>query len=1295
MPRKRRRTAWTAASEASSIAYAPADTEMTKLSTAVFRIARAEKPARQLHFPRDDIADFPLKPASHPPSLPIKKSSQPNPDPDDVAVLSFDSDAISPALPVLPASDPIDESPTHPPSTPSQNGFSALPTPPTAFVARSLLPAMNQAGPTPDAPAMRSASKPVPPQREDKHTTPLMITTSEIRRAQQTLGLSPDAPGNSGLRFLDPELERELRAVLSSTRKMMLDVDDPSPSSGRSQRVMPMNGVEGEEVVDAGEGNASRQLVRTKACSHQAALLTQAGTTPVRARRRLSDMSTVTPIPLNLESPAASKDGERPFKTPVSERLGDIRLSDSVVPLFTNGKGAPIGMPSFTNGKGVPIPITSRQNRLASPVTPLHRHRNNEKRQASRPPSDARSDVTPQAANAPIVSLFKTGKGDTLHTLPGNGPSDLPLNHFNSVKTPLNSTTACPPLFMTGSGKKLNVPPLPSNGSGSVHKRADAPFPPFMPGKKVNVPLPLFMTGSGKTVDIPPWPKLGTGVGNKGPDAVAPLFRTGSGKKVDIPSLPKHDSGSAQKSFDVASLLATGRGNAVPLPKQSKAANIHARPPPSPQTPTIECGLRKSVFREPARGHSAKKAGRGVAGTRNSVDSGNRRTRAQGQARTGLKSTPFKRPRQLLQPEKSAVTKKVTCGPKPNIRHPPLLRSGRIACQVPQHHCSDRVASSSCSPPSFLLKVGCLGRCLNYSFTKDSFGDVGCFSSDVMKVFSFDSLTEFGIENCIQWMKRFFPTVAAKPASCIGSVAWTKLVYGLAVWKLGRLDIIYNDSCGTDECRFLCAANVVREFLRRVSFEWHGNRQPHLLRMMRRDSAPASHVVLIIADIEESEEKHLLLTVSDGWYIARAVIDTILEKRILHGKLRIGEKVHIAGAGLQSVSVTRDLFCGDGDELCSNVLRVCSNNLRKLLNHPRERLGIQRIPLVTNSLRWVKDDGGQCPTVRASVLRSYPIFYIETLPSKEQGDIGNEGSRPEYIFRREDAEFEARTAFEEDMRQNVMAAAEEKDGKLFGGDEDVPKMGKRDIRCAKEVLVCGMNDDPRDPAVRKTVRIYNPPEDVQTLLAKEGRVLLMAQLWPKQHRWTGRPEGILPPRQKIASDLLSLFPRKICSILDLQCGELAKGLDFDGVFILLHISSRSDAGERRFAYFADEVGNEIRVLALEMSGSDVDCLPNALRVKIGHGPNFPLVVLRDIEFQAISPRHDLVHARATLRSSFTSSKAISRSGFANPFKESLPQLEAQVRKKETQLEILKEAVISFASGTRESIGAYFTSTQDM
>lgn len=697
--------------------------------------------------------------------------------------------------------------------------------------------------------------------------------------------------------------------------------------------------------------------------------------------------------------------------------------------------------------------------------------------------------------------------------------------------------------------------------------------------------------------------------------------------------------------------------------------------------------------------HSAEKAEPGVVVTRKSVESGHRRTREQSKSRAGLKATPFKRPRQLLRPGKSAenseITKKAPCGQVPNIPYPGLLKSGRIACQVPHHQCNDRVASSSCSPPGFLLKVGCLRLCLNHSFTKYSFGDVGCLSSGVNKVLNFDALSEFGIQDCIKWMNAFFPAVAAKPASCIGSVAWTKLVYGLAVWKLGRLDMVHNDSCGTDGSRFLCAANVVREFLRRLSFEWHNNRQPHLLRMMRRDSAPASHVVFIIADIEESEEKHLLLTVSDGWYIARATIDTVLEKRVLNGKLRIGEKVHIAGAGLQAVSVPRDFFCGDGDELCSGVLRISANNLRKLLNNPREHLGIQRIPLVTNSLRWVRDDGGQCPTVRASVLRSYPTFYIESVPSKEPDDMDDEENRPEYIFRREDAEFEARAAFEEDMRQNLIAAAEEKGGRLFGGDEDMPEMLKRDVRCIKEVLVCGMNDDPRDPAVRKTVRIYNPPEDVQTVLAEEGQVLLMAHLWPKQHRWTGRPEGILHPRQKIRSDLLSLFPRQICSILDLQCSELAKGMDFDGVFIVLHISSRTDEGERRFAYFTDDVGSEIRVLALELSGCDVDSLPKALRVKTGHGPKFPLVALQDIEFQAVSPKHDLVHARASLRSSFISSKAIARSRIANPFKESLLQLEAQVREKETQLEILKEAVISFASGTRGSIGAYFTSTQDM
>ncbi|CDF34843.1 unnamed protein product [Chondrus crispus] len=671
-------------------------------------------------------------------------------------------------------------------------------------------------------------------------------------------------------------------------------------------------------------------------------------------------------------------------------------------------------------------------------------------------------------------------------------------------------------------------------------------------------------------------------------------------------------------------------------------------------------------------------------------DSANRKIRERGKSRKGMKTTPFKRPRQLLRtgkrPEQLIEASKRTCRAVPNVAIPRLLKSGRFECRQRHHHeGSQHVPAAQCGSLNFLVQPGCLKRCLDFSFQKSSFGCISCLPAEITTTLHLDSVDEFRVDDCIDWMTSLYPGVSQEPAPCVGSVAWTKLTYGLSVWKLGRLDL----TCKWGH-RFLTVANVIREFLRRFSIEWHGNRQPHLLRMMRRDSAPASHVVLVIADIEEDAQKRLLLTLSDGWYLARAVLDPILEGRVLRGKLRIGEKIHVAGARLQSTSTRRELFCGDGDELCSSVLRICTNNVRKRKSSTAARLGIQRAPLCSNSLKWVRDDGGQCPATYAVILRSYPLFYMERV---DRGHANEQDNALEYVFRREDAEFEARSTHEEIWRQRLPAAAEGKRTKVCGGHGDEIEVQRRSVSSVNEVLICGIADDPLDQSARKLVRIYNSTEDVQANLRGEGQVILFANLWPKKSRWTAKPDGVIIPRRITFSNLYSQYPRSICSIVDLQSGTQVAGMEFDGAFIALHVSSPTDAGDRRFAYFADELRSEICVLALELAGADVNFLPKTLRTT-RYGRKFPVIALQNVQYQAISGKHDLVHAKATIRTSFISYQALHRKRAPGILKQVAMKVEGQISGKQAELEVLREAVVSFASGVRGSIGAYFTSTQE-
>lgn len=206
----------------------------------------------------------------------------------------------------------------------------------------------------------------------------------------------------------------------------------------------------------------------------------------------------------------------------------------------------------------------------------------------------------------------------------------------------------------------------------------------------------------------------------------------------------------------------------------------------------------------------------------------------------------------------------------------------------------------------------------------------------------------------------------------------------------------------------------------------------------------------------------------------------------------------------------------------------------------------------------------------------------------------------------------------------------------------------------------------------------------------------MGSLWPKRNAWIGKPEGIRPLKKRGRSTHLDEFPRCVYSIHDMQSGQVERGQDFDGVFCLLHVADGISQGNHRFVYFIDATGSQVGVLALELDDSDSQWVPKIFRRHLTKGkPRFPLVALRDVEFQTVSPLHNLVHAQSSMRSSFLSSNSLRQQKECEGLRLAAKRLGSELRGKDDQLEVLREAVVSFASGVRASVGAYFTSTQDM
>ena len=194
---------------------------------------------------------------------------------------------------------------------------------------------------------------------------------------------------------------------------------------------------------------------------------------------------------------------------------------------------------------------------------------------------------------------------------------------------------------------------------------------------------------------------------------------------------------------------------------------------------------------------------------------------------------------------------------------------------------------------------------------------------------------------------------------------------------------------------FLTAANVARERLRRVQVEWHDGNHASLLRMMRRDNSPAARAVLRIVGIEYTAGEHddqghsatparmprvggggagrrLVLLLSDGWYIARAVLETHLEEVILSSQLVAKDRVRMLGASLQSFLGPKVFVFVDGDELGDSVLKLHFNGIVRVKRDATGvTLGAQKGVPWTRPLHHLVASGSPCVALSVVVFKRY------------------------------------------------------------------------------------------------------------------------------------------------------------------------------------------------------------------------------------------------------------------------------------------------------------------------------------
>ncbi|KNA09601.1 hypothetical protein SOVF_152150 isoform A [Spinacia oleracea] len=210
------------------------------------------------------------------------------------------------------------------------------------------------------------------------------------------------------------------------------------------------------------------------------------------------------------------------------------------------------------------------------------------------------------------------------------------------------------------------------------------------------------------------------------------------------------------------------------------------------------------------------------------------------------------------------------------------------------------------------------------------------------------------------------------------SKEWVANHYKWIVWKLASYERYYSSKFMK---KFLIVSNVHEELKYRYEREVNHGQRSAIKRILEGDASPSSMLVLCVSDIENpstsmaEKSSNFRIELTDGWYSVCAQLDVMLSKQLDAGKLFVGQKLRICGAGLNG-------WNGPVSPLKASSaisLMLHMNGTYRASWH--ERLGFCRGVCAPLAFRCIKDNGGLIPRTLVGVTRIYPVLYRERLKS--------------------------------------------------------------------------------------------------------------------------------------------------------------------------------------------------------------------------------------------------------------------------------------------------------------------------
>lgn len=880
------------------------------------------------------------------------------------------------------------------------------------------------------------------------------------------------------------------------------------------------------------------------------------------------------------------------------------------------------------------------------------------------PKQVANPDVVPE-----IFAGFTTGRGKKIH-----------VSHADALRgAKLLSDMATPDMskeishtgkgrmvgFTTGKGKTVDI--TPKQMSFANNRLFGMTTPNNTKNKSLISPV---------TTGKAPSNGFSRGIDGKDGGLSTPYasgsFTTGKGGTVQVPDTSVPVSGF---SFpDVSPVTAERNFNSATKPFTSPLRRMHALSRNKNATPVKRRLIREFGNKNPSK--APRRTPVGQAGRRLNIGKKDLVPKPKLSKRIEIPLVPFlSRDGSLYHPPLNGFLQPKVLS-YPNMTNFPCSESDIVTGSDPFAECW-RLARSG---PN---------ACVDYSFHHKKAGDRKLVSY-ILGTAGLNHSSPLDLSLLLQWVRSLFPGVANRPATCIGSDAWTRLAYGLAVWKHARLEAHFIE--GKTLSHFLTFANIGREVLRRIQIEWNNVKTPTLLQILRRDASPSSHIRLLVADRQFTTTLSYI-TVTDGWYLAGVKVP-----RFLQSKIHIGEFVHIEGARL--INAPSESVIGswieDVDEMGSNCLDVGPYNIRKAKKTDKfARLGLQKGPMVIKRLAGIKwGNKSRCiiPCVDVIVQRVYPVRYVET--KMHEGESKT-------ISRREDAEAKAREEYHYEMQENRRTMAE---NGTFDGDEDNLIDGsERRVSQKIEFLVTGIDDDVGNDDSWGLVAMWKPVADLLAFL-REGRWLRLRQISVQSRQTTIQTYNVVgriePLRQGPQSNERAghFLPRKAVSLAFLLKEKLNCSQGFDGAFTVIHIGDVTVHGSsaHRKVYMADDPG-DLKILAVELSGDDAENLAKVFLQCVQKKESSIICCARDITFEGYNKSVGILQGVASTKADFVSLNAARVRGRKSEDWRKLAEVGSQVEKawngKRASVELYRDTVLALIEGNSKSIGAFVFGSQ--